>query len=285
MNRIRIASRASRLALAQAHWVIERLHVAAPDVTFDIVEITTSGDVDRTSPVATLTEIGAFVRAVQTAVIDGVADIAVHSCKDLPVIGPDGLVQHFPLRESPWDVLCGKALEGLGSGSRVGTGSPRRVAQLAALRPDLRIDGIRGNVDTRLGKVASGEYDAVVLAEAGLNRIGRESEITHRFDIATMVPAPAQGALCIETRRDDPAAELASAVDDPTTRRAVEAERMVLSLTGAGCRSALGAYATDAAGRISLTGFVADEHGARRAVVEAVDPPAAARSLRSELGL
>ncbi|MEX2279593.1 MAG: hydroxymethylbilane synthase, partial [Acidimicrobiia bacterium] len=160
MRPLRIATRASALALAQARWVGEQLTAAHPRIGVTLVEVTTTGDADRISAVTTLTEVGAFVRSVQMAVLTDDADLAVHSCKDLPVAGPEELTVFFPERESPWDVLCGGTLDSLSPGARVGTGSPRRTAQLAALRPDLVIDGIRGNVETRLGKVASGEFDA-----------------------------------------------------------------------------------------------------------------------------
>lgn len=271
MPDVRVATRGSRLALAQAAWVVDRLEAAHPGLSCDIVEITTSGDTDQATPVAELTEVGAFVRAVQRAVLDGRADVAVHSGKDLPVAGPPELAAIYPTRETPWDVLCGRSLENLAQGARVGTGSPRRASQLALLRPDLRIDDIRGNVDTRLRKVADGEYDAVILAEAGLRRLGLDAEVTQRFTIDEMVPAPAQAALTVEALRDGPALSLLAAIDDPVTREAVEAERDVLRRTGAGCRSALGVFATRDDDVLVLTGFVADERGPRRATVDAAD--------------
>ncbi len=243
------------------------------------------GDRDTTSPVTTLTEVGAFVRSVQRAVLDGRADVAVHSCKDLPVAGPEELGAVYPVREAPWDVLCGSSLDRLAPGARVGTGSPRRAAQLALLRSDLVIEGIRGNVNTRLGKVASGEFDAVVLAEAGLRRIGLESAIDERFDLAAMVPAPAQAALAVETIEGSPASEVLAAIDHPETRAAVEAERTVLAKTGAGCRSALGAYARPVAGGIELTGFVEDDAGSRRHTAVGSDPVDAADRLIAALEL
>ena len=140
MKTIRIATRASQLALVQARWVGGALQASHPGLRVELVEVTTTGDLDRTSPVATLTEVGAFVRSVQQAVLDGRADMAVHSCKDMPVHGPDGLRLVFPRREVPWDVMCGSTVAALPAGARVGTGSPRRSAQLALLRPDLVID-------------------------------------------------------------------------------------------------------------------------------------------------
>lgn len=285
MNTIRIATRASQLALAQARSVGAALLASHPGLGVELVEVTTTGDLDRTSPVATLTEVGAFVRSVQQAVLDGRADLAVHSCKDMPVHGPDGLRLIFPLREAPWDVMCGSTLSALRSGARVGTGSPRRTAQLALLRPDLVIDEIRGNVDTRLARVASGEYDAIVLAEAGLIRIGRPDAIAERLSVEDMVPAPAQGALAVEMRDGDPAEVVAQVLDHASTRMAVETERLVLERTGAGCRSALGVYAEVDDDTIRVHGFVSDHRGPRSTRSNGVDPDEAATAIIGSLGL
>jgi len=285
MSDLSIATRGSALALAQARWVGERLAAAHRGLEVTYVEVTTSGDRDRVTSVTTLTEVGAFVRAVQETVLEGRADVAVHSCKDLPVGGPPDLVSVFPEREVPWDVLCGHSLDSLPHGARVGTGSPRRAAQLRALRPDVEVADIRGNVETRLAKVRSGEFDAVVLAEAGLRRLGLGDEVRHRFALAEMVPAPAQGALAVEIPSDDSRLDLIMAIDHADTRTAVEAERDLLAQTGAGCRSALGVYAKVNGRSMHLTGFVADEEGERHAHAKAPSPEAASRSLRAGLGL
>jgi len=267
-DHIRIATRGSLLARVQADWVAARLRAVHPAVRTEIVEVATAGDLDRHSPVAALTEVGAFVRAVQAAVLDGRADIAVHSCKDLPVASPAGLVTVYPTRAAPWDVLCGSTLDGLRREARVGTGSPRRAAQLSLLRPDLIVEEIRGNVDTRLEKLAAGEFDAIVLAEAGLRRIGRADAIGYRFPLDQMVPAPGQAALVAEAWAGSVAAEAAAAIDDPATRLAVTAERDVLARTGAGCRAALGVYAkVNGDGSVVLHGFVSDESGPRTGTV------------------
>ena len=285
MTDLRIATRRSRLAIAQAAAVASLLTRAHLGLEVSLVEVATTGDKDRLSPVTDLTEVGAFVRAVQRMVLEGKADLAVHSCKDLPVDGPDGLTITYPEREQPWDVLCGHDLDSLPRGALVGTGSPRRSAQLARLRPDLRIEGIRGNVDTRLTKVESGDFDAVVLAEAGLRRICRRDAIGYRFSLGEMVPAPGQAALAVEASTGTLAAELTDAIDDLSTRRAVEAERAVLARTKAGCRAALGVYGEVARDTIHLTGFVADERGQRSGAVEATEPEAAARQLEKVLNL
>lgn len=285
MTDIKIATRRSRLAMAQANEVRDLLMAAHPGLSVSLVEVTTTGDRDRTTSVTTLTEVGAFVRAVQQAVIDGDADLAVHSCKDLPVDGPGGLVPFYPRREEPWDVLCGHELDSLPEGSVVGTGSPRRGAQLKLRRPDVEIRDIRGNVETRLAKMHGGDYDAVVLAEAGLRRLGLTDEIDHRFSIEEMVPAPGQAALAVEAREGSHAAELMEDIDDPIVRKAVEAERALLAHTRAGCRSALGALGAVAASGVRLVGFVEDDDGARFGQAEGHDADETARRLQSELGL
>lgn len=285
MKPVRIATRASALALAQSQWVAQQLTAAHPGLPVTLIEITTTGDADRSSPVTTLTEVGAFVRAVQLAVLGEKADIAVHSCKDLPVSGPEGLEIFFPERESPWDVLCGARLDSLAGGARVGTGSPRRAAQLRLLRPDLRIDGIRGNIDSRLAKVAAGDFDAIVLAEAGLNRTASRAEIAQRFDVTDMVPAPGQGALAVEAFAGSRAAELVAAIEHAPTRETVEAERALLARTGAGCRAALGAVTLRDADGFTMHGFVEDERGSRRASVRHARGAEASQLLQQELGL
>lgn len=285
MSDLRIATRRSRLALAQASELGALLAAAHPGLEVSVVEVTTTGDRDPMTSVTTLTEVGAFVRSVQRAVIDGEADVAVHSCKDLPVDGPSGLVAFYPSRAEPFDVLCGAGLGQLRDGAIVGTGSPRRAAQLKLLRPDVEIRDIRGNVETRLAKMHSGDYDAVVLAEAGLRRLNLDEEVDHRFSVEEMVPAPAQAALAVEALEGSEAAGLLEAVDDPIVRRSVVAERSLLAFTRAGCRSALGALGTVGGGSVRLAGFVQDEAGPRHAQVEAVTSERAARLLQTALGL
>lgn len=283
MGDLVVATRGSQLALTQAGSVAELLQDLGAGAGLAVV--TTTGDRDTTTPVAALTEIGAFVKAVQAEVLTGRADLAVHSCKDLPVWGPEELTAFYPRRAEPWDVVVGATLVTLSPGARVGTGSPRRTAQLARLRPDAVTVEIRGNIDTRLAKVDAGEYDAAILAEAGLMRLGLSHFIAQVLDLGLMVPAPGQGALAVEVRRDSPTAELVAHLDHEPTRLAVETERELLRLTGAGCRAALGAYATVVASGIEVTGFISDERGARRGVATGSDPTEAALALRKELGL
>lgn len=286
MNELRIATRASKLALAQARFVAGLLGQIHPGLRVRLVEVESAGDRDQTSPVAALTEMGAFVRAVQQRVIDGEADLAVHSLKDLPTSGHPALtIAALPGRESPFDVIVGRALDELAPGSRVGTGSPRRVSQLRTLRPDLRTEELRGNVDTRLAKVQRGATDAAVLAEAGLRRLGHQTAVKQVLSVDEMVPAPGQGALAVETLAGGEAFELAQGLDDAGVRRAVLAERELLIQTGAGCRSALGALATAAGEVIELDAFVEDERGPRRVRVRGSDPIETAVSARKELGL
>lgn len=283
---MRIATRGSALAVAQANRVAALLLAGDPSMSVRLVEISTSGDRDQEAPVAHLTEIGAFVQAVQQAVLDGAADIAVHSLKDLPVAGPAELeLVAIPERASALDVLVGSTLAGLPPGGLVGTGSPRRAAQLVDLRPDLRTIELRGNVDTRLDKVARGEVDGAVLAEAGLERLGRAGLIAQRLDPAQMVPAPGQGALSVEARVGSGFARLAARIDDASIRVLVTAERLLMAETGAGCRSALGAHATWHGDQIRLNAFVADGGERRRTVNFGASPESVVASARRSLGL
>lgn len=282
MNEIRIATRGSRLALAQAHWVGDRLKEHYPSLSVDYLPVSTSGDADHQSSITQLSEVGAFVRAVQEVVLAGEAQLAVHSLKDLPVGNENNLVMVYPVRGPAADVLCGPALTDLPAGARVGTSSPRRSAQLTQLRPDLHPVPIRGNVDTRLDKLDRGEYDAVVVAEAGLLRLGRTDAIRQQFSWEEMVPAPGQGALAVECRPE--VGELVAVIDHLPTRRAVETERELLRITGAGCRSALGAYALAEEGELAMVGFVSDERGPRRASASGESADVVAQ-IRNGLGL
>ncbi len=285
MRELRIATRASRLALAQARLVATELERARPGIRTTLVEVTTSGDLDQSSPVAELTETGAFVRAVQSAVIDGTADCAVHSCKDMPTAGPEGFETFFPARGPTADVLCGARLVDLAEGARVGTGSPRRTAQLRLLRADLDVRDLRGNVDTRLARVEDRSLEAVVLAQAGLDRLERRASIDQVFTPAEMVPAPAQGAIAIEAPKGEETASIIALLTHAPTQRTVAAERHLLSLTGAGCRSALGAVAVNDRDSIRMLAFVEDERGPRRATVRGADPLEAAERMAKALEL
>ncbi|WFB10794.1 hydroxymethylbilane synthase [Streptomyces sp. LX-29] len=243
---LRMGTRRSALALAQSAGCAERLtlHTGVPVRT---VGITTEGDTS-TAAITSMGGTGVFVQAVRSALSAGRIDFAVHSYKDLPTAVPEGIVvAAVPAREDPRDALVtadGRRLDELPDGARVGTGSPRRAGQLLALRPGLEVVPLRGNVDTRLGRVHSGELDGVVLAAAGLARLGRLGEAAELLAPGRFVPAPAQGALAVECRADDPdLARLLGVLDDPATRTAVEAERAVLARLEAGCSAPVGAYA------------------------------------------
>jgi hydroxymethylbilane synthase len=273
----RIGTRPSALAVAQTGIVAERLRAAGHRV--ELVEIRTSGDLS-TAPVAQL-GVGVFVSALREALVRGEVDLAVHSYKDLPT-APDLRLRlaAVPPREDPRDALVardGKVLGELPAGARIGTGSPRRRAQLDALGLGVDVVPIRGNVDTRIGKVASGELDAVVVAAAGLRRLGRVEEATELLDPLQMLPAPAQGALAIECRAPATAADeelataLRSVLDDEYTRTAVTAERALLAALEAGCSAPVGALADivsdlddhgRAIDRISLRAVLGTDDGA-----------------------
>ena len=250
---LRIGTRGSDLALVQARWVAARL--AEHGVTSEIVIIRTEGD-DR--PVDTAWGEGAFVGRIVAALLDGSVDLAVHSAKDVPTTEPDRLViAAYPPREDPRDALVcrirGTTLETLPVGARVGTDSPRRVAFLKAIRPDLDLHPLHGNVDTRLAKLDRGDSDALVLAVAGLTRLDRAERIDDVLPATVIPSAPGQGSLALQVRAED--AEAIAAVgllDDTDTRVAVEAERALLAGTGGGCRSPIGAVGTVKDGRLEV---------------------------------
>jgi hydroxymethylbilane synthase len=264
---LRLGTRGSALALAQSGLVAAAV-TRASGREVELVEIVTDGD-RSAAPVQQL-GVGVFVSALREALAAKDIDVAVHSYKDLPTAACDGLVvAAVPAREDPRDALVardGRTLAELPSGARVGTGALRRVAQLAALGRDLVPVPIRGNVDTRLRKVAAGDLDAVVLARAGLVRLGRADEITEILDPMLMLPAPAQGALAVECRADDAeTVELLSALDDPSSRAAVTAERALLAALEAGCSAPVAALAEvaegDAGVEIYLRGAVFSPDG------------------------
>src|SRR4051794_41111325 len=257
LQHVRVGTRASALALTQTGHVVDALTaLGGGDLTFETVRVRTEGD-RLTGSLQSLGGTGVFVTALRDALLDGRCDVAVHSLKDLPTADPDGLrLGAVPPREDPADALCardGLTLELLPAGARVGTGSPRRAAQLLAARPDLVVVDIRGNVDTRLGRVAGsgtgpGDLDAVVLARAGLARLGRLAAVTQVFEPDVMAPAPGQGALAIEVRADlaadSPLAAALRLLDHRPTRLAVVAERALLGRLEAGCAAPIGARAS-----------------------------------------
>lgn len=287
---IRVATRRSPLATAQAgqfaHALAERIGTPV-----ELLPVTTTGDVHTTTPLTDLGGVGVFVGAVRDALRDGRAQLGVHSLKDLPTDQPSDLVIiATPTREDPRDALCSKGfqLSELPTNARVGTGSPRRSAQLKAVRPDLQIVDLRGNVDTRLAKVTNADLDAVVLASAGLLRLNRGDAITEALDVDVMVPAPGQGALAVEVSAElsvtDPElAQTLSDLDDPNTRAAVVAERAVLATLEAGCSAPVGALATVIQGQLKLTARVVASDGATVLTEQVTGDPAAADSLGTGL--
>lgn len=251
-TRVRIGTRASALALTQTGHVATAL-ASTGTLDAEIVRVRTDGD-RLTGSLSTLGGTGVFVTALRDALLAGEVDVAVHSLKDLPTAPTEGIaLGAIPPREDPRDVLCareGWTIATLPAGARVGTGSPRRKAQLLAARPDLDVVDIRGNVDTRLGRVAPGDLDAVILARAGLSRLGRLDAVTEVIDPAVMTPAPGQGALGVEVRSPgtveslgEDLAEALARLDDPRSRLAVFAERTLLFHLEAGCAAPVGAHA------------------------------------------
>jgi hydroxymethylbilane synthase len=258
MTTLRIGTRRSALATTQSEHVATALRERL-GVETELVEITTDGDRSQASGIplsqveAPNNSVGVFVSALRDALLAGEVDVAVHSLKDLPTAPADGItLAAIPPREDPRDVVVardGLTLGELPQGSRVGTGSPRRVSQVQALGLGVDVVAVRGNVDTRIGKVRSGEYDAVVLARAGLARLGRLDEATEVLDPLQVLPAPGQGALAVECRADDTSTlEALAVLDDPATRAAVVAERATLATLEGGCSAPIGALAELAEG-------------------------------------
>ncbi len=268
--RIRIGTRGSRLARWQADWVAGRLRERHPGLIVDLVEIRTQGDRDRNSPLAELGGTGLFTKEIQFALLDRTVDVAVHSLKDLPTTGPEQLILGaIPPREDMADALIApqsRSLRALPAGATLGTGSLRRRAQILHLRPDLNVVGVRGNVETRLKFAGeSGTLDGVVLAEAGLRRLGLDGQVTERLGPPDFLPAVGQGALGLECRADD--VEIRGwlqPLDHPATRRAVIAERRVLAELEGGCMIPLAAWARDVEGELVLDAAVFDPEGRER---------------------
>lgn len=245
---VHIGTRGSALALWQTQWVVQKLRNHHPDCEFKITEISTTGDRVRNRPIFEANTVGIFVKELEAALLDGEIDIAVHSLKDLPSRTIPGLmIAAVPEREDPRDVMVsrhGLTVEELPPGAKVGTSSRRRAAQLLALRPELSVIDIRGNVDTRLEKAATELYDAIILALAGIKRLGREASITQILSPEMMLPAAGQGALAVETREEDGKTQsLVAVLDHPQTRFAIEAERKFMEILGGGCHAPVAAYA------------------------------------------
>ncbi|WP_275527275.1 hydroxymethylbilane synthase [Herbidospora mongoliensis] len=281
---LRLGTRKSLMATTQSQQVADRL-TELTGRGVDLVGITTFGDVTK-AQLSQLGGTGVFVSELRESLARDEIDFAVHSLKDLPTYPDSRLtLAAIPRRDDPRDALVGPLkLADLSRGARVGTGSPRRIAQLRQLRPDLEYVPIRGNADTRIGKVTSGQLDGVVLAAAGLVRLRRDDEIANFFDTDEMLPAPGQGALAVECRADRPdLIELLSTLDDVRTRDAVTAERAVLAALEAGCSAPVGAYAVDDGHVLTLTATVVSIDGTSAVRKSTTGPRSAAMELGREL--
>ncbi len=284
MSTLKLGTRKSLLAMTQSGMVADAL-TEATGRAVELVGITTEGDVNK-ALLAQIGGTGVFVNRLREEILAGTVDFAVHSLKDLPTSPAEGIeLVALPPRHDHRDALCGPCrLADLPAGAKVGTGSPRRVAQLRALRPDLEVVPIRGNADTRLAKVTDGELDAVVLANAGLTRIGRTGQVGELFEPELMLPAPGQGALAVECRTGDAEMiELLRVLDDPDTRAAVTAERTVLAVLEAGCSAPVGAFARVENEVLSLTAAVVSLDGASQIRLSASGHPERAAELGREL--
>ena len=281
---VKIGTRGSQLALWQADWVKSELSARHPQVKVELVAIKTRGDKILDVPLAKVGGKGLFVKEIENALLTRQVDIAVHSMKDMPAEIPSGLtVGAIPERETPWDALVsrnGEPLAGLPDGSRIGTSSLRRAAQLKNAHPSLEITPLRGNLDTRLRKLHEEKLAAVVLAAAGLQRLGLGRHITEIMDLGVMVPAVGQGALCIEIRSDDPfIGPLVDELNHEPTHAAVSAERAFLKRLEGGCQVPIAGYARLDAGQVRLTGLVANLNGRHVIRNEIAGPPEEAETM------
>jgi hydroxymethylbilane synthase len=275
-----IASRGSQLALWQARWVQGRLAELGYESRIEIIK--TTGDKITDVPLANVGTKGLFTKEIEEALQDGRADLAVHSLKDLPTQLPAGLtLAATPAREDARDAMVGRRLEQLPAGAKVGTSSLRRAAQLKRLRPDLIVESIRGNLDTRLRKLEEGHYDAILLACAGLKRMGWADRIAEILEPEVMCPAAGQGALAVETREggEGPVTQM----EDPATRIAVTAERVVLDELGGGCQVPIGAHARVEGGRVVLMAVIVAPGGTQFVRAEEQGSAAEAAALGREV--
>ncbi|HEX9014604.1 MAG TPA: hydroxymethylbilane synthase [Chloroflexota bacterium] len=282
-----IGTRSSALAMWQAEYIKSALEAAHPDKKFLLKLVQTRGDLDHRSALAEIGTRGVFVKEIENALLSSEIDLGVHSLKDLPSDLHPGLeIPAVTSREDPRDVLVSRgrlSLADLPRGGKIGTSSPRRSAQITLLRPDLETENIRGNVDTRVRKVMDGAYDATVLAAAGLHRLGLTDKIAEYLPLSSMLPAPGQGIVAVETRADDDETRrLVQAVDDPTAHLAARAERAFVRRLGGGCTTPLGAHATVGGRTIEMRGMLATPDG-RVMLREAVTGDAGAPEEAGEL--
>jgi hydroxymethylbilane synthase len=258
-----IGTRGSALALVQTHWVRDELRKTYPHLDVHVQIIQTKGDASQSTntPLSAFADKGIFAKELETALLSGEIDLAVHSMKDLSSVLPEGLcICAVPLREDPRDAIVGKRLSDLLPGEKVGTGSVRRKLLLGHLRPDLQILDIRGNVDTRIRKLREGQFDSIVLAVAGLNRLGRADEIAEILDPRSFVPDPGQGALALQTRTGDVVTKgVVGCLNDTDSWAATAAERAFLAAFGGGCQTPVGAWATVTGDRLDLIAMAASD--------------------------
>lgn len=290
MSVLRLGTRGSALALVQAHHVRDLLRAQFPELTVEVVIIKTTGDRLSETGQAMPAGKGVFIKEIEEALRDGRVDLAVHSLKDVPTELPAGFALAAILeREDPRDCLIsrfGEQLRELPRGSILGTSSPRRRAQVLAAKKSIRIVDMKGNLDTRLRKVAEGDVDAAVVAYAGVRRLGRTDDVAEVIDVATILPAPGQGFVAVETRAQDSATQRwVSALDHPASHRAAAAERAFLSALGGGCRVPIAAYAREEGGELVLDGLVIALDGGRQVRGRHGGSPADAVRLGTTLGL
>lgn len=286
MTLIRIGTRGSALALAQTEWVKRRLEEHDREVRVEVVKIKTSGDRFLTTPTLALGK-GIFVKEIEDALLEKRIDLAVHSMKDLPTVATDGLtIAAVPEREDARDALVtrnGASLRDLAAGAKIGTGSLRRRAQVLNRRPDIAVAPIRGNVDTRLRKMDNGEVDGLVMAAAGLKRLGLAERIAEYLPSDVCLPAPAQGALALQARDGDHAINVVAFLRDAATMLAVAAERALLEALGGGCQLPVGALAHVSGDALNLAAVVADPDGRKILREEHSGPTEAAERIGIEL--
>jgi len=293
MKTLFVATRGSRLALAQTGIVINALKKVHPDINFEIKRITTKGDTQTKVSLWQLSGFGFFTRQVEEVLLAGEADIAIHSFKDMPTEQTEGLtIAAVCERFSPQDCVVSaqpvSSLDDFEVGAKIGTSSFRRIAQIKHLRGDLETTAIRGNVETRLSKIESGQADAVILAQAGLERLGLAEKISFSFDPIKFIPAPAQGALAVQTRSDaTETTEIVNSIDHAPTGLVVSAERRVLTRLHPGCHAPVGVFAKITGSDIMITAFVSDVEGEvflRRKVIGSIaDSQSLADKLADEL--
>lgn len=258
-----VATRPSLLAFTQTSQTVALLQTAHPDCEFEIIKFSTTGDKVTDKPLTAFGGTGVFVKELENAILEGKADFAIHSLKDVPSIQPEELtLASFPKRENPCDVLLianGKSLEDLNDDCTIGTGSPRRIVQIAALKPLAKFTELRGNIDTRIAKLESGQYDAIVLAAAGLNRLSKFELTTNPLSTEQCLPAIGQGAIAIECKSSDiETINMLRAINNPETEIAIIAERSFMKRVGGGCKFPLAAYATISGPKLHLEAMIGD---------------------------